>query len=285
MVFAPLLLLSLTLAACASTSTTTATNTGGAGPGGTGVSTTSSIDNATAGTPLTLSPPDSIDQGTSVTDITVPSPDDPRARIYEALGWEDGVYVVYRLEMQDGFAYLHGLPFTGTHGPSIDSRALLMQTADGAWRVLEKIQNEGLLTDMIAGHSTDDQVIIGELKTKYPDAPEAIFPEPASEQVLVARPILDAIRSAMGDPGYRFSVWTLQTAGDWAYTELRALLYQEGRITDSQTGKVLLRNVAGDWTVLLARSADGTSGAEFADLVKQQYPEAPAEILPGSQSG
>ena len=212
-------------------------------------------------------------QGTSVTDITMPQPGSPNIPIYSALGW-DNVYVVYWVHIQDGWAYIHAIPFTSTDGPTIDTRALLRQNTAGGWQVLEKNANEGLLTDV--GTVSEDQEIPAQFKSKHPDAPAAIFPEVQPGD----RPIMDAVRTALGNPQYRFNVFLLNEAGDWAYTELRALAYQTGHTTESLEKRALLKKVDGTWQVQLMESADARSQSEFVAALKAQFSLVPAGVLP-----
>ena len=232
-------------------------------------------------TEVTLSPPATGSpatggpgtQGTSVTDITMPQPDSPNIPIYRALGW-DNVYVLYWLQMQDGWAYVHGIPFTSTDGPTIDTRALLRQDQTGEWQVLEKSTNEGLLTDV--GQAAVDQQIPDQFKKSHPDAPAAIFPEVRPQDKL----IMDGVRAALGNLGERFNVFLLSEDQGWAYTELRALRYQAGRIAESREERALLRQVDGVWTVQQMESMEGTSQSDFIAGLKQRYPDIPAGVLP-----
>jgi hypothetical protein len=212
-------------------------------------------------------------QGTSPTDVTVPPPDSPATAIYQALGW-GSVYVVYRLEIENGWAYVHAIPFTTTDGPTIDTRALLRQTAGGGWEVLEVFRNEGLLTDV--GQVAEDQAIPDQLKSKYSDAPAGIFPQVRPQDRLM----MDAVRTALGGPDYFFNVFVLSEDQGWAYTELRALRYQQGRIIESREERALLQERKGTWTVLQMRSSTGTLQTEFVAFLKKQYPDLPASILP-----
>ena len=179
-------------------------------------------------------------QGTSVTDITMVQPGSPNLAIYKALGW-DNVYVVYAVQIQDAWAYVHAIPFTSTDGPTIDTRALLRQDTSGQWQVLERSTTDGLLTDV--GAVAEDQDVPGQFKSKHPDAPAAIFPEVRAGD----KPIMDAVRTALGNPQYRFNVFVLNAVGDWAYTELRALAYQAGRISESRDMRALLKRTGGTW--------------------------------------
>jgi hypothetical protein len=212
-------------------------------------------------------------QGTSVTDITMPQPDSPNIPIYRALGW-DNVYVLYWLQMQDGWAYIHGIPFTTTDGPTIDTRALLRQSQTGEWQMLEKSTSEGLLTDV--GQAAEDQQIPDQFKKAHPDAPEAIFPEVRPED----KQIMDGVRAALGNPGYRFNVFLLNDDQGWAYTELRALRYQAGRITETLEKRALLRQIDGVWSVQQMESLEGMAQSDFAASLKQRYPDMPAGVLP-----
>ena len=212
-------------------------------------------------------------QGTSVTDITMPQPGSPGIPIYAALGW-DNVYVVYHLQIQDGWAYIHAIPFTSTDGPTIDTRALLRQGSGGEWQVVEKSANEGLLTDV--GAVAEDEEIPLQFKSKHPDAPAIIFPEVKPEDRL----IMDAARTGLGNQGYRFNVFLLNTAGGWAYTELRALAYQAGHTTESLEKRALLRTIGGTWQVQLMESTDARSQSELVAALKTQFPDVPAGVLP-----
>jgi hypothetical protein len=231
-------------------------------------------------TTATLSPVDTggsssstASQGTSVTDVTMPQPGSPNIPIYQALGW-DNVYVVYWSQIQDGWAYIHALPFTGTEGPTIDTRALLRQSAAGEWQVLEKSANEGLLTDV--GAVAEDQDVPQQFAGKHPDAPAAIFPEVRPEDRL----IMDAVRAALGTSEYRFNVFVLNTQDDWAYTELRGLIYKVGRISQSRQVRALLRKVDGSWQVQQTENMLGASQSEFVAALRAQFPDIPASILP-----
>ena len=212
-------------------------------------------------------------QGTSVTDITMPQPGSPNIPIYRALGW-DNVYVLYWLKMQDGWAYVHGIPFTTTDGPTIDTRALLRRDGSGQWQVVERSTNEGLLTDV--GQAAEDQAIPEQFKSRHPDAPAGIFPEVRAEDKL----ILDEVRTALGNPDYRFNVFLLSEGEGWAYTELRALAYQAGRISESRDERALLRQIDGVWTLQRMESTAGTSQSDFLAGLKQGYPDIPAGVLP-----
>ena len=66
----------------------------------------------------------------------------------------------------------------------------------------------------------------------------------------------------------------------WAYTELRALRYQAGRIAESREERALLRQVDGVWTVQQMESMEGTSQSDFIAGLKQRYPDIPAGVLP-----
>jgi hypothetical protein len=171
-------------------------------------------------------------------------------------------------------AYIHAIPFTSTDGPTIDTRALLRQSTAGEWQVLEKNANEGLLTDV--GAVAEDEEIPAQFKSKHPDAPAAIFPEVKPGDRL----IMDAVRTALGNPRYRFNVFLLTGVGDWAYTELRALAYQTGHTIESREERALLRRIDGTWQVQLAQSADAASQSEFVAALKAQFPDVPAGVLP-----
>jgi hypothetical protein len=218
-------------------------------------------------------PPTTGSRVTSVTDITMPQPGSPNIPIYQALGW-DKVYVLYWLRMQDGWAYVHGIPFTSTDGPTIDTRALLRQDGAGKWQVLEKSTNEGLLTDV--GQVAEDQQIPDQFKKAHPDAPAGIFPPLQPED----KAIMDAMRAALGNPDSRFNVFLLNKDKDWAYTELRALKYAAGRISESGEKRALLRQVGGIWTVLKMEDMAKTSQGDFAAGIRQRYPDIPAGVLP-----
>jgi hypothetical protein len=226
----------------------------------------------TQGTAAVTSPSDG-SQGTSVTDITMPQPDSPNISIYQALGW-DHVYVLYWLQTEDGWAYVHGIPFTSTDGPTIDTRALLRQDESGAWQVLEKSINEGLLTDV--GQVAEDQQIPDQFRSKYPGAPAGIFPEVRPNDTR----IMDAVRVALGNPDYRFNVFLLNAAEGWAYTELRALAYEAGRISESREERVLLRQMDGAWKVEELQGMDEAAQADFVGALKQAHPDIPAGVLP-----
>ncbi len=227
----------------------------------------------TSVTDITLPRPASTNGGTSPTDITIPPPNSPAIPIYRALGWQN-VYVLYWLQIENGWAYVHGIPFTTTEGPTIDTRALLRQAAGGAWDVLEVFRSDGLLTDV--GQVAEDQEIPDQLKSEYPDAPPGIFPEVRPQDRL----IMDAVRTALGNPGYLFNVFLLKEDQGWVYTELRALRYQAGRIVDSQEERALLRDVNGTWSVLQIKSSAGISQSGFVALLEKQYPDIPASVLP-----
>ena len=212
-------------------------------------------------------------RGTSVTDITQPPPDSPNLPIYKALGW-DNVYVLYWLQMQDGWAYVHGIPFTSSEGPTIDTRALLRQAQAGQWQVLENSTNEGLLTDV--GQVAEDQGIPDQFKSKHPEAPAGIFPEVDAEDIS----IMDAVRAHLDNPAYRFNVFLLNKDQGWAYTEVRALTYQAGHIVESVEERVLLRQIDGAWTVQQMESIMGTSQSDFAAGLKARYSDIPAGVLP-----
>jgi hypothetical protein len=212
-------------------------------------------------------------QGTSVTDITMPQPDSPNIPIYRALGW-DNVYVLYWLQMQNGWAYIHGIPFTSTEGPTIDTRALLRQDQTGQWQVVEKSTTEGLLTDV--GQVAEDQQIPDQFKKSHPDAPAAIFPEVRAEDKL----IMDGVRAALGDPDYRFNVFLLNEDRGWAYTELRAMRYQAGRMSEALEKRALLRQIDGVWAVQQMDNIEQTAQSDFVAGLKQRYPDIPVGILP-----
>jgi hypothetical protein len=237
------------------------------------------VPTATSGTAgSTVSPDTSVStdpgsQGTSVTDITMPQPGSPNIPIYRALGW-DNVYVVYWVHIQDGWAYIHAIPFTSTDGPTIDTRALLQQGAAGEWQVLEKNTTEGLLTDV--GAVAEDEEIPAQFKSKHPDAPATLFPEVKPGD----KPVMDAVRTALGNPQYRFNVFLLSAAGEWAYTELRALAYQAGHTTESREERALLKKMDGAWQVQSMQSADAVSQSEFIAALKAQFPDVPAGVLP-----
>jgi len=261
-----LLAVGIAVAACGTATTSGVPGTGGPATG----SIETTLSPPATGAPATGGPGT---QGTSVTDITMPQPDSPNIPIYRALGW-DNVYVLYWLQMQDGWAYIHGIPFTSTDGPTIDTRALLRQDESGQWQVLEKSTNEGLLTDV--GQAAEDQQIPDQFKKSHPDAPAAIFPEvrPQDEK------IMDGVRAALGNPGYLFNVFLLNDDQGWAYTELRALRYQAGRIAESREERALLRQVDGVWTVQQMESMEGTSQSDFIAGLKQRYPDIPVGVLP-----
>jgi hypothetical protein len=212
-------------------------------------------------------------QGTSVTDITMVQPGSPNQAIYQALGWNN-VYVVYSVQIQDGWAYVHAIPFTSTEGPTIDTRALLRQDTSGQWQVLEKSTTEGLLTDV--GAVAEDQDVPAQFKSKHPDAPAALFPEVKTGD----KSIMDAVRTALGNPQYRFNVFVLNASGDWAYTELRALAYQAGRISESRDMRALLKQTGGTWQVQQMEGMDARQQSEFVAALKAQYPDIPAGVLP-----
>jgi hypothetical protein len=212
-------------------------------------------------------------QGTSVTDITMPQPGSPNIPIYRALGW-DNVYVVYWLQIRDGWAYIHAIPFTSTDGPTIDTRALLRQSAVGEWRVLEKSTTEGLLTDV--GAVAEDQDVPEQFKSKHPDAPAAVFPEAKPGDKL----IMDAIRASLGNPQYRFNVFVLNEKDGWAYAEVRGLMYRAGRISESREARVLLRNTNGAWLVQQTEDMKGTSQGDFVAGLKARFPDIPMGVLP-----
>jgi hypothetical protein len=256
---AGLLGLTLLLAAC------------GAGSEAPGLTTGST--SSTGSTDATATPSTSSNQGTSVTDVTMPPPDSPNIPVYQALGW-DRVYVLYWLQRQDGWAYVHGIPFSTTEGPTIDMRALLRQDASGEWQVVEKSTNKGLLTDV--GQVAVDEEIPARFSKVFPEAPAAIFPEVIPEERL----IMNGVRAALGDPGYRFNVFLLNHDQGWAYTELRALRYLEGYTTESREERALLRNVDGTWTVQAIQTMSGTSQSDFAAALRQRFPDLPAGIVP-----
>ena len=212
-------------------------------------------------------------QGTSVTDITMVQPGSPNLAIYQALGWNN-VYVVYWVHIQDGWAYVHAIPFTSTDGPTIDTRALLHQDTAGQWQVLERSTTEGLLTDV--GAVAEDQEVPALFKSKHPDVPAAVFPLVNADD----KPIMDAVRTALGNPQYRFNVFVLNAVGDWAYTGLRALAYQAGRITESRDMRALLKRTGGTWQVQQMEGIDVRGQSEFSAALKGRYPDIPAGILP-----
>jgi hypothetical protein len=226
-----------------------------------------SLPESTLASSATASP------GTNVTDITMPPPDSPNVPVYQALGW-DHVYVLYWLQIEDGWAYVHGIPFTTTEGPTLDTRALLRQDAAGTWQVVEKAVSEGLLTDV--GVVAEDEQVPRQFREAHPEAPAAIFPEVRTEDRL----IMDGVRTALGNPGYRFNVFLLNNLDGWAYTELRALSYVAGRASDSREERALLKNVDGVWTVQQMESMGSTASSDFTGRLKQQYPDLPAGLLP-----
>jgi len=211
--------------------------------------------------------------GTNVTDITLPFPGSPAEAVYQALGW-DSVYMVYWLGIEDGWAYVHAIPFTTTHGPTLDTRALLKKTALGGWQLMEVFQWEGLLSDV--GNVAVDQAIPDQIRSAYPGLPPGIFPKVDPTDIL----IMDAVRTALGQPRRVFNVFQLTTTGGWAYTELRALRYIGGHIVESVDQRVLLQNVGGTWTVLKMASYGQMTQAEFVAALKAQYPSVPPEVLP-----
>lgn len=217
--------------------------------------------------------PTTASQGTSVTDITMPPPCSPNIPIYRALGW-DNVYVVYWLQIQGGWAYVHAIPFTSTDGPTIDSRALLRENSAGEWQVPAKSTHDGLLTDV--GAVAEDQEIPQQFAGKHPDAPPAIFPEVKPGDRL----IMDSLRTALGNPAYRFNVFVLNAQDAWAYTEARGLTYQAGRISESRDVRALLRSVDGTWQVERTEDMKGTSQTEFVAGLKARFPDIPAGVLP-----
>jgi hypothetical protein len=237
------------------------------------VSTTATLGPGGSSSTLSSLAANPASQGTSATDITMPQPGSPNIPIYQALGW-DNVYVVYWLQIQDGWAYIHAIPFTSTDGPTIDTRALLRQSTAGEWQVLEKSTNEGLLTDV--GAVAEDQAIPAQFKNKHPDAPAAVFPEVKPED----EPVMDSVRTALGNPQYRFNVFLLNTEGSWAYTELRALAYQAGHTIESREERALLRKIAGTWQVQSMQSTGAASQSEFVAALKAQFPDIPARLLP-----
>jgi hypothetical protein len=267
--FAMAMATALAASACG-TAPATSPGTGSATSPGTGSATsqgTSSGETTTLASPVTASP------GTNVTDITMPPPDSPNVPIYTALGWYN-VYVLYWLKMQDGWAYVHGIPFTTTEGPTLDTRALLRQDAGGTWQVVEKSVSEGLLTDV--GAVAEDEQVPRQFREAHPEAPAAIFPEVQTEDRL----IMDGVRTALGNPGYRFNVFLLNNIDGWAYTELRALSYVAGRTSDSREERALLKNVDGVWTVQQMESMGDAASSDFTGRLKQQYPDLPAGLLP-----
>ena len=240
---------------------------------GTACGSTSPATTGSSSSPATSAGSPSGSQGTSVTDITVPPPNSPNVPIYQALGW-DHVYVLYFLKIEDGWAYVHGIPFTSTEGPTLDTRALLRQDASGTWQVLEKSTNQGLLTDV--GQAAEDQDVPAQFRRAHPDSPDGIFP--------VVRPgdkaVLDAVRTALGSDAYRFNTFLLNIGQDWAYSELRALTYNAGTIAESRDLRVLLRRANGSWTVQQLEDIGTSSQADFVSRLKASYPDVPAGILP-----
>jgi hypothetical protein len=233
-----------------------------------GTSSTTGTSGAAVTTPPTVANP-----GTSPTDVTVPPPDSPATPIYRALGW-DNVYVRYWLQMENGWAYVHAIPFTSTSGPTLDTRALLRQGADGVWQLLVKNESKGLLTDV--GAVAADRQVPDAFKVEYPDAPAGIFPEAKPLDVT----IMDAVRTGLGNPEYRFNVFTLYQDQGWAFAEFRGLRYNaEGYTIETIEERALLRETGGVWAVLaMEPMAAGTKDGFFA-TVKEQFPEAPATIL------
>ncbi len=140
--------------------------------------------------------------------------------------------------------------------------------------MLEKSANEGLLTDV--GQAAEDQEIPDQFKKAHPDAPAGIFPEVRPED----KQIMDGVRAALGNPGYRFNVFTLNEAQGWAYTELRAMRYQAGRMSESREERVVLRQIDGVWAVQQMESMKRTEQGDFVAGLKQRYPEIPVGILP-----
>jgi hypothetical protein len=232
----------------------------------------SSSTTGTSGAAVTT-PPTVATQGTSPTDVTIPPPDSPATPIYQALGM-DNVYVRYWLQIESGWAYVHLLPFTSTSGPTLDTRALFRQDADGAWQVLAKNENKGLLTDV--GAVAEDQAVPDDFKSRFPDAPPALFPEVRPADKL----IMDAVRTALTRPDYRFNVFTLNQDQGWAFAEFRGLAYDaEGYTTETIEERALLRETNGAWTVLIIEAAATGSRDEFFAKVKSQFAEAPATIV------
>lgn len=218
-------------------------------------------------------PPTVANQGTSPTDVTILPPDSPATPIYQALRM-DNIYVKYWLQIESGWAYVHLIPFTSTNGPTLDTRALLRQDADGAWQVLATNENKGLLNDV--GAVAEDQTVPDDFKNRFPDAPSALFPEvrPAD------RAIMDAVRTALARPDYRFNVFTLNQDQGWAFAEFRGLAYDaEGHTIETIEERALLRQTNGAWTVLTMEAAATGSRDEFIAKVKSQFTEAPASIL------
>ena len=210
---------------------------------------------------------------TSVTDVTVPPPDSPAAAIYEALGW-NSVYVVYWLKIDSGWAYVHAIPFTTEHGPTIDTRAMLRQNAGGGWDVVQTYKNDGLLTDV--GQAAEDEAIPAQLKRDHPDAPPTIFPPVRADD----RAILDAVRNALGRSEYRFNVFMLNESNGWAFVEVRALRYQAGTTVETREKAALLRFTNGSWTVMRMVDLTVAQTTGFSASLQKRYPEAPADILP-----
>jgi hypothetical protein len=224
-----------------------------------------------------VSPPTSTAPGgsltTSMTDITMPQPGSPAVPIYTALDW-DNVYVVYWLEMDAGWAYIHGLPFTTPQGPTLDTRALLQQDSSGEWKVLEKSVVEGLLTDV--GQVAEDMAVPQQFRAAHPDAPSDIFPPARPGDILIT----DAIRGALGNPEYRFNVFLLNQDGTWAYCELRAFRYQGGRMSESRDLRVLMGRDGAKWVVRQMQDMKAGAQSDFAAALKAQYPDLPAGLLP-----
>ncbi len=91
---------------------------------------------------------------------------------------------------------------------------------------------------------------------------------------------MDGVRAALGNPGYRFNVFLLNGAQGWAYTELRAMRYQAGRMSESREERVLLRQIDGVWAVQQMESMEQTEQSDFVAGLKQRYPDIPIGILP-----
>jgi hypothetical protein len=235
---------------------------------GSGSSSTTGTSGAAVTTPPTVANP-----GTSPTDVTIPPPDSPATPIYQALGL-DSIYVRYWLQIESGWAYTHLIPFTSSNGPTLDTRALLRQDADGIWQVLATNESRGLLTDV--GAVAEDQAVPDDFKSRFPDAPSSLFPEvrPADKAVM------DAVRTALARPDYRFNVFTLNQDQGWAFAEFRGLAYDgEGHTIETIEERALLRETNGAWTVLTIEAmATGSRDAFFAKA-KSQFTEAPATVL------
>ena len=159
---------------------------------GSGSSSTTGTTGASVTTPPTVA-----NQGTSPTDVTIPPPDSPATPVYRALGM-DNIYVKYWLQIESGWAYVHLLPFTSSNGPTLDTRALLRQNADGTWQVLATNESKGLLTDV--GAVAQDQAVPDDFRSRFPDAPSALFPEVRPSDKL----IMDALRTLPRPAGLSF---------------------------------------------------------------------------------